>query len=63
MAHRATKGSGADFISALCFMIFGAAMAIAEMAGLEARKSRPIRMSSPGLARPEAMRWRAKAVA
>ena len=46
MAHRATKGSGADFISALCFMIFGAAMAIA---ALKMRVINNSLLVSPGL--------------
>ena len=46
MAHRATKGSGADFISALCFMIFGAALAVA---ALKMRVFNNSLLVSPGL--------------
>ena len=46
MAHRATKGSGADFISALCFMVFGAAMAVA---ALKMRVFNDSLLISPGL--------------
>ena len=46
MAHRATKGSGADFISALCFMIFGAALAVA---ALKMRVFNNSLLISPGL--------------
>ena len=46
MAHRAYKGSGADFISALCFMVFGAAMAVA---ALKMRVFNDSLLISPGL--------------
>lgn len=46
MAHRAFKGSGADFISALCFMVFGAALAIA---ALKMRVFNNSLLVSPGL--------------
>ena len=46
MAHRAYKGSGADFISALCFMVFGAALAVA---ALKMRVFNNSLLVSPGL--------------
>ena len=46
MAHRESKGSGADFISALCFMIFGAALAVA---ALKMRVFNNSLLISPGL--------------
>ncbi len=46
MAHRVFKGSGADFISAVCFAIFGAAFCIA---ALRMRVFNNSLLVSPGL--------------